>query len=89
MKRASYREAIDWIANNDSAGDPNAGDPDSAGHLVSSVLIADIFDVSTERVGRDIVRARVRLGIIDLDPKLAKLLMAPLEAAERFGFAKL
>ena len=64
MKRASYRDAIDWIAQNDSAGDDDAGDPEVAGHLVSSVLIADIFDVSTERVGRDVVRKRVQLGIV-------------------------
>ena len=61
MKRASYREAINWIAENDSAGDDDALDPDTAGSLVSSVLVADIFDVPSEKVGRDIVAQRRKL----------------------------
>jgi len=58
MKRASYRDAIDWIAQNDSAGDDGHDDPEIVATLVSSVLVADIFDVPTERVGRDVVRRR-------------------------------
>lgn len=59
MKRASYREACAWIAANDSAGDgPDAFDMDEVSHLVSSVLVADIFDVASEKVGLDVVRAR-------------------------------
>ena len=58
MKRASYREAIAWIALNDSAGDNDALDPTRASELVSSVLIADLFDVPMEKVGEDIVRYR-------------------------------
>lgn len=58
MRRASYRHAIDWIAQNDSAGDSDAMDPAAVGYLVSSVLVADIFDVECERVGRDVVRRR-------------------------------
>ena len=61
MKRASYRDAIDWIAQNDSAGDSDALDPEAAMYLVSSVLVADIFDVPSERVGRDVVRRRQQL----------------------------
>jgi hypothetical protein len=61
MKRASYRDAIDWIAQNDSAGDDDADDPEVVGHLVSSVLIAEIFGVECERVGRDVVRRRSAL----------------------------
>lgn len=60
MKRASYTEAVYWIAHNDSAADADALDPERVGELVSSVLVADIFDVSAERVGRDIVRIRQR-----------------------------
>lgn len=58
MKRASYREAIEWIADNDSAADGDALDPEAVSHLVSSVLIADIFDVDSKKVGEDIVRYR-------------------------------
>lgn len=62
MKRASYRNAIEWIARNDSAGDDDADDPEVAASLVSSVLVADIFDVETERVGRDVVRRRAAIA---------------------------
>ena len=58
MKRASYRDAIDWIAQNDSAGEDDALDPEAAGSLVSAVLVADIFRVPSEKVGADIVRRR-------------------------------
>lgn len=62
MKRASYRAAVDWIAQNDSAADADAFDPEAAAYLVSSVLVADIFDVDPERVGRDVVRRRAALA---------------------------
>lgn len=61
MKRASYRDAVDWIANNDSAGDPDALDAEAAGSLVSAVLVADIFEVPSDKVGADIVRRRRKL----------------------------
>lgn len=61
MKRASYRDAIEWIALNDSAGDDDATDPEVAGCLVTAVLVADLFDVSSEQVGRDIVRYRKKV----------------------------
>lgn len=61
MKRASYREAIAWIAANDSPADDNALDPVEAGSLVSAILVANIFDVDSDRVGRDIVRQREKL----------------------------
>jgi hypothetical protein len=60
VKRASYRHAIAWIAENDSAADDGAFDPRHASELVSSVLIADIFGVDPDRVGRDVVRYRKR-----------------------------
>jgi hypothetical protein len=58
MKRASYRDAINWVARNDSAGDLDALDPEIAGSLVSAILVADIFEVTSTRVGADIVRVR-------------------------------
>jgi hypothetical protein len=61
MKRASYRDAIDWIAQNDSPADDGSFEPATVQCLVSAVLVADIFDVPHERVGRDIVKRRVAL----------------------------
>lgn len=58
MKRASYRHAIEWIAMNDESGTAEALDPTRVAELVTSCLIADIFDVEPARVGRDVVRIR-------------------------------
>lgn len=66
MKRASYREAIAWVALNDSFGDDDNLDEEAAGNLVSAVLIADIFDVDTAKVGRDIVRYRKEFNAVKL-----------------------
>lgn len=62
MKRASYREAIRWIAENDSAADEGAADPNIVSELVSAVLVAEIFDVDSLRVGTDVVRARHQIN---------------------------
>lgn len=51
MKRASYREAIAWIGDNDDAGSDDARDPEVVRNYVTSCLIADIFGVAEERVG--------------------------------------
>jgi hypothetical protein len=59
MKRASYREAIAWIAENDSGGDEDALNPDTVSELVTSCLVADLFGVPCARVGEDIVKYRV------------------------------
>lgn len=58
MKRASYREAIDWIAQMDSAGDPDALDPEAVQYLISSALVSTIFDVESIKVGNDVVKRR-------------------------------
>lgn len=58
MKAPSYRDAIRWVAENDSGADPDALDPKAVSELVSAVLIADVWDVSSEKVGKDIVRIR-------------------------------
>jgi hypothetical protein len=60
MKRASYREAVAWIAMNDGDGDTERLDPEHCSSLVSTCLIADIFQVPQERVGQDIVRYRAK-----------------------------
>lgn len=58
MKRASYRDAIDWIACNDSAGDNSALDAATVADLITAALVADIFDVPSQKVGADVVRRR-------------------------------
>lgn len=55
-KRASYKHAIAWIAANDSAGDDLS--QQQCSELVTAVLVADLFEVSSEKVGADIMRAR-------------------------------
>ena len=58
MKRPSYKEAIAWIALNDAPGDDDALDIEATKCYVTSVLIADIFGVDDEKVGKDIVLFR-------------------------------
>ena len=58
MKRPGYREAIEWVARNDSAGDDNALDAWEAGSLTTAIMLAHLYDVDSDRVGRDIVRKR-------------------------------
>lgn len=53
MKRASYRHAVEWIASND---DVTRMDAAGIAGQISVVLVADIFDVSPERVAGDVVR---------------------------------
>lgn len=52
LKRASYREAVEWIALNDEPSNPDVEE------LLSVALIADIFGATTERVAADIIRYR-------------------------------
>jgi hypothetical protein len=63
VKRASYRDAIDFIAQNDSPGCFNADDPKTVSELVSSQLVADVFAVDAIKVGRDVVRRRAALAL--------------------------
>lgn len=58
MRRASYRAAVRWIAENDAPGDDLTVE-EYAG-LVSVCLVADLFDVDQERVAADVVRCRER-----------------------------
>lgn len=53
MKRASYREAIRWLAYNDDTQWLHDADPIES---VSTALVADLFGVDVERVTRDLRR---------------------------------
>ncbi len=55
MKRARYREGVSWIANNDEPGEK---DLRSVSEQVSTLLLADLFDLRPEKVARDVLRER-------------------------------
>lgn len=56
LKRASYREAVYWIAGNDNAG--NGDNETQVSEYITTSLIADLFGTTVERVARDIMRCR-------------------------------
>ena len=58
MKRASYRSGIAWIAQND---EPEELDAYLVAHQISVVLLADLFDVDLEKVGRDVIKYRKKM----------------------------
>lgn len=62
MKRASYKEGIAWIAIND---EPTEMDEQIVSEQISSLLLADLFLVGPEKVGKDIVSFRFKIKIND------------------------
>jgi hypothetical protein len=56
MKRASYREAVAWIADNDEPGDHEVA---SIAGYISTLLVADLFRLPPVRVAADILRKRL------------------------------
>lgn len=62
MKRASYRDAVQWLAYNDDTQWLNDSDPIES---VSTALVADLFGVSVERVTADLRRAVARVAEVD------------------------
>lgn len=60
MKRASYRHAIEWIAQND---EPSVDVAEIVQHFISVLLTADLFGVEQMRVARDVVRYREKNGV--------------------------
>ncbi len=57
MKRASYREAVEWIARNDDTEWLNEV-PQHAS--VTACLVADLFGVDEGRVFKDLRRALIK-----------------------------
>jgi hypothetical protein len=55
MKRPSYRAAIEWLAFND---EPTLKDAEEIGSLVTTSLVADMFDLDHKVVAVDILRCR-------------------------------
>lgn len=62
MKRASYRQAVRWIAENDDPGDDEADNVDAVAEMISVLLTADIFGVEPKRVAADVVRKREQIN---------------------------
>jgi len=56
MKRASYRQAIEWIVMNDEGATDMT--EQECGELVTACLVADLFGVCSDKVAHDIHRAR-------------------------------
>lgn len=52
MKRASYREAIEWLTHNDDTSWADYAD----GSSVAAGLVADLFGTDIDRVRRDVQR---------------------------------
>ncbi len=61
MKRASYREGVAWIAEND---EPTEDASEVIAYFVTSLLLADLFGVEPERVGRDVLRYRKKHKLV-------------------------
>ena len=57
MKRASYRQAIEYIAFND---EPTISNADDMSGFPSVQLVGYVFDVPVERVTQDIIKLRER-----------------------------
>lgn len=55
-KQQLYRKAVEFVALNDGAGD--GADPKECSELVTAVLISEVFDVPSAKVGKDIANFR-------------------------------
>jgi hypothetical protein len=55
VKRAGYRAGVAWIAVND---EPTDRDAESIAGYVSTLLLADLFEIEPARVAADVLRAR-------------------------------
>jgi len=60
MKRASYREAVRWIAGNDNDG--NGDDLTTVSEYISTALVADVFGTDVDRVAADVMRERAKVA---------------------------
>lgn len=55
MKRASYRMGVKWIARED---EPRDRDPETIAGYISTLLLADLFEIDPVRVAADVLRER-------------------------------
>ena len=62
MKAKGIKFAVDWIALNDAAGDPDALEAEVVAGYISTLLVADIFNKDPEDVALRVVRRRRKFG---------------------------
>lgn len=62
MKRPSYREAIVYIALNIDPGDDDALNAEVVATYIPCALVAELFGIEPERVGKDVVKYREKIG---------------------------
>ena len=53
-RQSKYEAAVQWIADNDET----ASDANTMIDLISVVLVADVFDTTTQAVVRDVMECR-------------------------------
>lgn len=70
MKRASYTDAVRWIARND---EPEEIEIDYVENMISALLIADLFEKNPTEVAKDIVAERGVLSVKLSEAQLAAL----------------
>lgn len=63
MKRASYKEGIEWIACNDNDGAPEPYDVEDISGYISVGLLAVLFDTEPDAVARDVVKFRKKHAV--------------------------
>jgi hypothetical protein len=61
MKRPSYKAAVEWIAVND---EPTWSDFNDVNSMLTVCCVADMFEVATERVTKDVLKVRERETVI-------------------------
>ena len=64
MKRPSYHEACYWIAANDNAG--NGDSLEEVTDYITVAMLADIWGLNVEKVGRDVWGTRQRIEAEEL-----------------------
>lgn len=57
MKRASYRYGVAWLALND---EPLETDPKHIAGFVTTIMLADLFDVEPSKVAADVLKYRAK-----------------------------
>jgi hypothetical protein len=64
MKRPSYHDACYWIAVNDNPG--NGDGLEEVTGYITVAMLADIWGLDTEKVGRDVYGTRKRIEAEEL-----------------------
>lgn len=60
---ASYRQAVQWIAENDNPGDDEVLDVETVNDMITVKLVGDVWGKPSEVVARAVVACRKKKGI--------------------------